>query len=539
MIPSEGRGLIRKLVPFLLLFVLLFHLAGCQKSYETNVRIHGRIRPFTGNIIDSPFVSRVFSGNTTFAGAEYIVKFQPNVANNAVSLNIPDHVQIVYELNIPHKGRYLLVRTDNPQELYSIPGVESVEENGKFKALKLPDDPLIAKQWYLTKIGVSNAWNKTTGSPLVVVAVVDSGVRLDHPDLQNIFLDSGYDFIDNDSDPTDPDKYSDYHGTHISGIISALTDNSEGIAGVCWGGEESIKLLPIRVLSASTGDALSVSSGIVYAVEHGAKVINLSLGSDTDFSIVRDAIEYAYENDVVVVAASGNDGKEGLLFPAAYSQTIAVGATAKSDLKAWYSNYGSEIDLVSPGGDYSDNDGDGLPDAILSTYDTNDYVYMAGTSMSAPQVSAAVALLLSKGFTGVEEVRQILKSTALDLGDPGDDLYFGAGLLQIDAAFDYAELNFEPAPFIIQAVDPYSNKPLANCVADFNGEFYLEVHQVPFYLQVWQDFDRDGEISPGDMFGYYGYEGGDVLAGIPATITSEGELNLEFFFAPILTYDHE
>lgn len=184
MIPSEGRGLIRKLVPFLLLFVLLFHLAGCQKSYETNVRIHGRIRPFTGNIIDSPFVSRVFSGNTTFAGAEYIVKFQPNVANNAVSLNIPDHVQIVYELNIPHKGRYLLVRTDNPQELYSIPGVESVEENGKFKALKLPDDPLIAKQWYLTKIGVSNAWNKTTGSPLVVVAVVDSGVRLDHPVLQ-------------------------------------------------------------------------------------------------------------------------------------------------------------------------------------------------------------------------------------------------------------------------------------------------------------------------------------------------------------------
>jgi len=525
---------IKGLLLLALISAMSFYLVGCCLRINNNVKVYGRIKPYAGSATTSPLL--LFSsgfGEKTF-GKKYIVKLHKDASLSELAKTLPSGISIVSSLVIPQKGKYLLVESENPQELYNIPNIESIEESGRFKLLKLPNDPLINEQWYLGKTGAPSAWDMITGSPLVTVAVVDSGVRADHIDLNDVFLNDGYDFLDDDSDPTDPDDSTHYHGTHVSGIISALADNSEGIAGVCWGGNDGIKILPVRVLNNRYGDEFSISSGIVYAVEHGAKVINLSLGSSDDYEIVRDAIEYAYENDVIVVASSGNDATNTLLYPAAYPQTIAVGATNKSDEKAWYSNYSDTLDLVAPGGSNSF-----MPNGILSTYATDSYAYLAGTSMSAPQVSAAAALLISAGYTGVEEIRSALTASASDLGMPGYDPYYGYGLLQIDGALEYAEQNLLSEPFIIEAVDPYSNKPLASCVADRNGNYNLEVPQAPFYLQVWQDFDHDGEISPGDFFGYYGYNGGDVLAGNPATITAEKEIKIDFLFAPILTRDHE
>ncbi|OAA29711.1 hypothetical protein AT15_01330 [Kosmotoga arenicorallina S304] len=507
------------------------YLAGCFPRSNSRVKVYGKIELYKGDAAISRFFS-VQEFSEIVSGNEYIIKINKDVSMNEIVEKLPLGAKLVASLSIPSKSKYLLVIAEGPQQLNGIPGVETVKENENFRLLKTPNDPRIDDQWNISRIGAPGAWDIITGSPLVTVAVVDSGVRADHVDLNGVFLDIGYDFIDNDSDPTDPDSLSYYHGTHVSGIISALTDNSEGIAGVCWGGENGIKLLPIRALSAFEGDGYSIASGIVYAVEHGAKVINLSLGGPDD-ELVKDAIEFAYENDVIVVASSGNDATDTLLFPAAYPQTIAVGATDIHDDKAWYSNYGSNLDLLAPGGD--------VIGGILSTYATDSYAYLAGTSMAAPQVSAAAALLISAGFTGTEELREALTASASDLGTPGYDIYYGAGLLQIDAALKYAEHNIDSEPFIIEAVDPYSNKPLASCIADSNGEYSLEVPPVPFYLQVWQDFDHDGEISTGDFFGYYGYNGGDVLAGNPATITGEvfKEIEVDFPFAPVLTKDHD
>lgn len=237
-----------------------------------------------------------------------------------------------------------------------LPEIEFVEPNYLFfsQAEVTPNDPYYPEQWHYSLINLPAAWSITKGSSLTVVAVIDTGVRFDHPDLQGVFYDEGYDFIDDDPDPTDPGMSYDgkiiSHGTHVAGTIAALTNNSQGVSGVCWGGS-GIRILPIRVLDDSgIGTSFDVARGIVYAVEHGAKVLNMSLGSPSDSSIIRDAIKYAYDNDVVVVCAAGNDNGS-LRYPAKYPETIAVGAVRLDKERAWYSNYGPELDVVAPGGD--------------------------------------------------------------------------------------------------------------------------------------------------------------------------------------------
>ncbi|MEK3697777.1 S8 family peptidase [Paenibacillus sp. FSL R10-2199] len=289
---------------------------------------------------------------------------------------------------------------------------DTVSENTGANVIT-PNDLLFSTyQWNLPAIETELGWNLSKGSKEVVVAVVDTGVQADHPDLQGQLL-AGYNAITNGGAPDDDVG----HGTHVSGIIGALTNNEEGVAGISWYN----KILPVKALDNSgAGTTYSVAEGIIWAADHGAKVINLSLGNYADSQFLHDAIKYAYDRDVVIVSASGNDNTERPGYPAAYEEVIAVAATNSTGGRASFSNYGDYIDVAAPG------------ESIASTYPDNQYAALSGTSMASPHVAALAGLVrsLNPELTN-KEVTELLTSNAVDLGDAGHDKYYGWGQVDI------------------------------------------------------------------------------------------------------------
>jgi thermitase len=305
--------------------------------------------------------------------------------------------------------------------LQNCPDVIYAEENyivhmtGTFP----PNDPYWGYQYGLPAIHALQGWDMATGSSTVTIAILDTGVDLTHPDLAGKIV-AGYDFVNNDRSPQD-----DYgHGTHVAGIAAALTNNATGVAGVSWGA----RIMPLKILdSTGSGDMLDAADAIVWATEHGAQVINMSFGTikilDCTYTPMQAAIDYAHAHNVVIVAASGNAGKENILFPACAPNVIAVGATDNSNNITNFSNYGSALDLVAPG------------DRIYSTFLGGGVGIMSGTSMTAPFVAGLAAIL--RGLPGGETanaVEQAMECTALDLGEAGKDIHYGYGLIQMDAA---------------------------------------------------------------------------------------------------------
>lgn len=264
------------------------------------------------------------------------------------------------------------------------------------------------------------AWNYTMGDPNVIVAIVDSGVDASHPDLQGHVL-PGYDFVNNDTD-----AYDDHgHGTHVAGIVAAAANNGIGSVGIC----PNCRILPVKVLNENNvGNWSGVAAGILYAVDEGARIINLSLGGSANTQVVQDAVEYAVQKDVLIVAAAGNGRTDTPFYPAASPEVMAVSATRNDDTRWSLSNYGDYIDVAAPG--Y----------AIYSTYNDLDnyyggYIFMSGTSMAAPHVSGLAGLLLSQDLGRTQEdLKRLITTTAPDLGDPGKDIYFGYGRIDAWAA---------------------------------------------------------------------------------------------------------
>ncbi len=274
------------------------------------------------------------------------------------------------------------------------------------------DDPLRSQQWALDAVPFEAAWAATRGSG-VTVAVVDSGVLGTHEDLIGSVL-PGIDYVNGGDGRIDPAG----HGTHVAGIIAAHVDNGVGIAGAAPG----VKILPVRVLDSSgSGSSSNVAAGIIWAADHGARVINLSLGGGPSPGI-EQAMQYALGKQSVVVAAGGNGYQTGNtpLYPGAYPEAIAVSAVDQSLQHASFSNTGSYIDLAAPG------------DSIWSAWGTGptQYALASGTSMATPYVSAAAALVIAENpDLTAAKVTQILESTATDLGAPGRDDVYGNGLV--------------------------------------------------------------------------------------------------------------
>ena len=217
------------------------------------------------------------------------------------------------------------------------PMVEYAEKNNIVKAQLLSNDPALSSQWSMTKIEAPSAWDISTGSSKVMIAVLDSGVDTGHEDLKGVLEQI------NGQLPVQDDNG---HGTLVSGLASAQTNNSLGMSSLCW----QCSLLSLKVLdSTGSGSDAGVASGIVAATDNEAKVINLSLGSYATTQTMQDAINYAWNKGVVVVGASGNDNLTEPFYPAALDHVIAVGATTADDQKASFSNYGSWLDVVAPG----------------------------------------------------------------------------------------------------------------------------------------------------------------------------------------------
>ncbi|WP_313998568.1 S8 family peptidase [uncultured Paenibacillus sp.] len=285
----------------------------------------------------------------------------------------------------------------------------------------VPNDLLYAQyQWNLPQIETEKGWNLSKGSEEVKIAVLDTGVQADHPDLVGK-LAEGLNMIDDNLAPDDDVG----HGTHVAGIIAASVNNGEGVAGMSWYN----KIMPVKVLDATgAGTTYSVAEGIIWATDHGAKVINMSLGNYASAMFLQDAIRYAYDRDVVLIAASGNDDTDRPGYPAAYPEVVAVAATDARARKAAFSNYGDYIDVAAPG------------DNIPSTYPGNQYAALSGTSMASPHVTALAALIRSvnPALTNVE-VMELLRTSATDLGDKGKDVYFGYGQIDVARALESAD----------------------------------------------------------------------------------------------------
>jgi hypothetical protein len=316
--------------------------------------------------------------------------------------------------------------------------VEWVEPVQKISKLGTPNDMFFSYQWHMTTLGVTTAWDVTMGDG-VTVAVIDTGVSVGADGFMDLL--PGWDFYDNDGDPSDEDG----HGTHVAGTIAQNTGNGVGTVGLAPG----VSILPVRVLGPNGGSSYDVAAGIVWAVDQGANIINMSLGGGGYSTAMADACEYAVNNGVTVIAATGNDGyTNSISYPARYDTVMAVGATTMDGSIAYYSNYGPGIDITAPGGDVTaDLDGDGYGDGVLQetldpTTGTFGFYFYQGTSMATPHVAATAALIYANGIKDVDEILEALTSTADDMGGPGYDTAYGHGIVNPVAALAWVA----PAP---------------------------------------------------------------------------------------------
>lgn len=308
----------------------------------------------------------------------------------------------------------------------------------------IPNDPLIAFQWHLNINELPLAWELSSGQG-VTVAVLDTGASYENfgefglaPDLANTIFLPGWDFINNDGHPNDDNR----HGTHITGIIGQSTNNMIGGAGVAF----QCNIMPVKVLdNTGSGDVSVIVDGIYYAINNGAQIINLSFGSIADpSSSEEEAINYAIDNGILVICSAGNEVSNQRHYPSSYPGAISVTATRLDNkFAAAYANFGPDIDLAAPGGDISlDQNGDGEPDGIYQqthngqNFKNFDFYYSEGTSSACAYVSGVAALVLARGGgnLSVIQAREILESTAIDLGPPGWDEQYGWGVINPFAA---------------------------------------------------------------------------------------------------------
>ena len=345
------------------------------------------------------------------------------------------------------------------KSLQSAGQVEWVEPNYVYRSQLTPNDQFNHLQWHYRQIQLPQAWDITTGNDEVIVAVLDTGVFSQHPDLRDKLI-AGYDFVSDvtlaldgdgiDANPEDPgdqslENRSSWHGTHVSGTVGALTDNGDGVSGGGW----KTRIMPLRVIGSDGGSSTDVAQAVRYAAglpnDSGtlpakrADIINMSFGGAGHSQTLQAAIDDARAAGVIVVAAAGNDGTETEFYPAAMNGVVAVSATDYNGDRAPYSNFGTWVDVAAPGGNMSmDANGDGYGDGVISTHVEEEstlsanYSFMQGTSMASPHVAAVFALM--KGVNrqlSPQDVDALLAQGKLttDIGEVGQDKLYGMGLI--------------------------------------------------------------------------------------------------------------
>lgn len=379
-----------------------------------NLQINDADAGAAGSEILHP-ANELFDEEKEFSPSELIVKFAP-------SMNREEKAQILanYQLkeqSFNESGGFSLVTASPGSNLKEVvmnllkdKRVHVAEPNYIIESSFVPQEPGYNEQWHLRKINMEKAWDETKGSDGITVAVIDGGLQADHPDLKGNILQTLN--AAEGGKPVTVDK----QGTHVAGIISASLNN-QGIAGIA----PNVKLLPIDVFKGKEANVYDVAAAVNYAADHGADVINLSLSTPNYSQVLHDSVGYARSKGAVIVAAAGNDGYDIPEYPAAFESVVSVASTDSRDVRSNFSNYGSTIDISAPG------------EGIYSTVTGSGYGLMRGTSMAAPVVSGAAALILSKNpLLSPDRVSSILMKSTIDLGDKGKDIYFGNGRIDVE-----------------------------------------------------------------------------------------------------------
>ncbi len=322
----------------------------------------------------------------TYALDRILVKFQPGTDEAAQTSIHQKHGGQVVEaipgidvkvVKVP-RGKVL----EKVKAYLSEGSVKFAELDGIVQATVVPNDPGFGNQWGMTKIQADKAWDITSGSSSIKIAILDTGIDQNHPDLSSKIV-ANKNFT---RSRTVDDKYG--HGTHVAGIAAAITNNGIGVAGVGY----NSSLMNVKVLGDNGAGFNSwIAKGITWATDNGAKVINMSLGGGSSSSTVQNAVNYAWSKGVVIVAAAGNNNSSSLFYPAAYPNVISVAATDQNDAKASFSNYGSWVTVSAPGVDIYST----LPNHTNAIGQLN-YGYLSGTSMASPHVAGLAALIFAR-----------------------------------------------------------------------------------------------------------------------------------------------
>lgn len=419
--------------------VLTGHTAGHDELFG---RISGQVQDWTRG-------TQSRSAEERYVPGRVLVKFKEFIPDWLAEWRIETYPVLV-GFRLPRIKTFILTLTQDTSVEEAVaalrlnPEVEYAEPDYIASAQLTPNDPFFSYQYALSNTGqeihipgsplgklsadikAAAAWEETTGDQKVIVAVLDTGVDLLHPDLKNKLASSGRDFVNGDFDASDDHG----HGTYIAGIIGAETDNGLGIAGAAW----KCKILPVKVLdNTALGEYSKIALGILYAADNGAKVINLSLGYTEHSATLRDAVKYAFDQGLVLVAGTGNGGGP-VEFPAAYdAYCLAAAATDYNDARPAWSNFGSEVDVAAPGVSIFST----VPQGFYGPGSV-DYGFASGTSASAAYVSGLAALIISlKPFLTATQVMDVIRYSADDVNAvafPGKDEFLGYGRINMEKA---------------------------------------------------------------------------------------------------------
>lgn len=420
---------------------------------RTKLLLFSSILILSGNFIFAQTVQKNYFDGEVYIKLKEFPKINLNLPNGVVNmatelpfLSKANHISNVLEAkrsfyfsNSNDLQRVYRVKIGNPKlihqyikEIAKDNSVEYIEPVPFNQIISTSNDSKVGNQYYLNKIKTYEAWDISQGGVNIVVAVIDNAIQTNHIDLAGNML-AGRDVSDNDNDPSPPDT-TFFHGTHVAGLVGAVTNNGVGIASV---GFNRVKILPIKATpnNAPPENVYHGFEGISWAVAHGANIINISWGGSAYSATNQTVIDNAYAAGVIIIAAAGNNGQNTTYYPASYNHVVSVGSVRSLDEKSYFSNYGSSVDLVAPGSN------------IYSTIPNNKYDYLSGTSMAAPIVSSVFAFVWSvKPHLNQSELENLIKSTCdnIDAQNPNYTGLLGSGRVNVLKAISCMEDNIQP-----------------------------------------------------------------------------------------------